>query len=154
MSVRQAPIANPRPLAGAIGLVCFALAAVAIGHQSHARAQPPASSVVATRSLVFKDRSDGAVLVYDSGPTSASEERLAAVIQGQSGFLRGVLRGFARGRKAIGIGDDPPFRLTAWADGQVTLYDPSTGRSAELEAFGPDNERVFTNFLPQRPQDP
>jgi putative photosynthetic complex assembly protein len=88
------------------------------------------------------------VVVYDAGATPAPGAAAPiAVATGQNGFLRGVLRGFARTRRADGIGAEAPFRLTAWADGRLTLSDPSTGRRADLEAFGPTNEAVFAKFL-------
>ena len=38
--------------------------------------------------------------------------------------------------------------LTRWADGRLTLNDPSTGHVVALEAFGPDNARAFARLLP------
>ena len=65
------------------------------------------------------------------------------VMTGQNGFLRGTLRGFARTRRMDGVGSLPPLRLTGYADGRLTLFDPSTHRTVELEAFGSQNEAVF-----------
>jgi putative photosynthetic complex assembly protein len=42
---------------------------------------------------------------------------------------------------------DPPFVLSSHADGRLTLADPATGRSVNLEAFGPDNAGAFARLL-------
>ena len=63
------------------------------------------------------------------------------VAPGTNGFLRGVLRGLARERKLERSAIEPPFRLTRWADGRLSLEDPATGRRIDdLEAFGPTND--------------
>jgi putative photosynthetic complex assembly protein len=139
----------PRPpLIAAGGLVCFALLAATVGRISGAGNQQPVSTPIAERDLRFEDRADGAVLVYDAhaNPSDQGATPIEVAV-GQNGFLRGTLRGFARTRHADGIGAAAPFHLTAWADGRLTLTDPSTGRHADLEAFGIDNVRVFANFL-------
>jgi putative photosynthetic complex assembly protein len=105
-----------------------------------ARPQPGETGIVVQRSLNFLDRADGAVVVEEDGAT-------VDVVQGQAGFLRGTLRGFARTRREKGIGSAPSMTLTAYADGRLVLYDPATGRQVDLEAFGADNEAVFARFL-------
>lgn len=137
------PAAFPRaPLFGAAALVVFALGCAVAGRMSGATTVPQGAAAVAERTLRFADRADGAVLVY-APPESAPIE----VITGQSGFLRGTLRGLARERRRDGIGAGAPFHLTAWSDGRLTLADPSTGRDIELESFGPTNEAVFARLL-------
>lgn len=138
--------AGPHAVGGVVALMLFSLIATALGH----RPQPStidAASTGARRLLVFKDRADGAVLVFDADPRPP---RLIDVVLGQSGFLRGVLRGFASARRALGIGSEPPLRLLRLPDGKVRLNDPSTGRSAILDAFGPDNAAAFIRYLPAR----
>ena len=145
---RSAPSFPRPPLLGAAALVCLALTAAAVGRLSGMGATQPISTVLAERSLRFEDRSDGAVVVYDAhrDPTDRNAKPIE-VATGQNGFLRGTLRGFARTRKQEGIGESAPFLLTAWADGRLTLVDPSTGRHADLEAFGPTNVAVFADLL-------
>ncbi len=105
--------------------------------------QPPVSSVVDSQSLRFEDRADGAVLVYD-----ATDNRLTYTIEpGTNGFVRGVLRGLVRERRADHIGPTPPFTLTRWADGRLSLDDPSTGRHVDLEVFGTTNAGDFATIL-------
>ncbi len=109
----------------------------------------PDQNPISSRLLRFEDRADGAVLVYDAAahPTDADASPLA-VETGENGFLRGVLRGFARTRHLDQVAAAAPFELTAWADGRMTLVDPATGRHADLEAFGPANVPVFSRLLP------
>lgn len=106
-------------------------------------AKPPASSIIASRDLRFADRPDGGVLIY-----AEPEGRLVDTLQpGTNGFVRGVLRGLVRERRADHVGPTPPFRLTRWADGRLSLDDPSTGRHVDLEVFGPTNAGAFADIL-------
>jgi len=63
------------------------------------------------------------------------------------GFIRGVMRGLARERRMHGIGSVPPFELTLWQDGSLSLHDTATGRDVELGGFGNDNRVVFMELL-------
>lgn len=100
---------------------------------------------VESRNLRFVDRADGAVLIQDVDQRSTA----SVIAPGQqTGFIRGVMRGLARERKMSGIGDGPPFRLTLWRDGQLTLTDSATGRSIEMTAFGSTNRAAFAALLP------
>jgi putative photosynthetic complex assembly protein len=113
--------------------------------------RPPPSRVIESRELRFTDRVDGAVLVYDP-----ADGRLAYTVEpGTNGFVRGVLRGLARDRRADHVGSEPPFRLTRWADGRLSLDDDSTGRHIDLEVFGPANAGAFAQILTasDRPKD-
>ncbi|NBT78838.1 MAG: hypothetical protein EBT04_10375, partial [Betaproteobacteria bacterium] len=40
------------------------------------------------------------------------------------------------------------FRLAGHADGRLTLTDPVTGRRLDLVAFGTDNAKSFSRWLP------
>lgn len=139
----------------AVALMLFALAvtiAVRIA------GIPPAASPVLmraqagiapiqSRSLRFTDRADGAVVIQDVVLGSTA----AVVAPGEkTGFIRGVMRGLARERRMHGIGDGPPFTLTLWQDGQLSLTDSATGRSIELTAFGTANRASFAALLPPK----
>jgi putative photosynthetic complex assembly protein len=102
---------------------------------------------VETRELRFADRADGGIDV-----TEASTNQLVFVVAaGTNGFLRSVLRGFARERKSKAVGIEPPFRLTRWDNGRLSLEDPSTGRrSDDLAAFGQTNAAAFAQLLDVR----
>ncbi|TKD50941.1 photosynthetic complex assembly protein PuhC [Sphingomonas baiyangensis] len=101
------------------------------------RAQP-----LAQRTLVFADLPDGGVRIADA---DGAVTILPA--GGQSGFIRGVMRGLARDRRMRGLGADAPFALTAWDDGSLSLADSATGRIVELNGFGPDNRAAFAALL-------
>jgi putative photosynthetic complex assembly protein len=131
-------------LFGAGTLVLGSLLMVAVARiTGYGPAQPPVSSVVERSDLRFEDRTDGAVLIY-----TVTDNRLVDTLQpGTNGFVRGVLRGLVRERRADHIGPTPPFRLTRWADGRLSLDDPSTGRHVDLEVFGPTNAGAFADIL-------
>jgi putative photosynthetic complex assembly protein len=129
---------------GAGFMVVLALVLVAVARLTgYTPAQPPVSTVVDSFALRFEDRADGAVLVYDT----ADNELTYTIEPGTNGFVRGVLRGLVRERRADHIGPTPPFRLTRWADGRLSLDDPSTGRHVDLEVFGPTNAGDFATIL-------
>lgn len=101
-------------------------------------------TALATRDLRFTDRADGAVVITDAGTGAVN----SIIVPGQkTGFIRGVMRGLARERHMHGIGAEPPFRLTAWADGELSLVDLATGRSLELTSYGPTNRASFAALL-------
>jgi putative photosynthetic complex assembly protein len=129
-------------LLGAAGMIALALVAAVIGRVEGPLPDAAPSVAAAERDLRFEDRADGAIVV-----SNAVDGRVVEVVTGQSGFLRGTLRGLARARKLAGVGEQAPFHLTAWADGRVTLDDPSTDRHIDLEAFGPTNTAVFARLL-------
>lgn len=105
---------------------------------------------VATRLLRFTDRADGAVIIEDTGTGGTA---LLLEPGTNSGFIRGVMRGLARERRMQGIDSTPPFNLTLWKDGELSLTDTVTGRSIELNAFGTTNRATFLDLL-TRPETP
>ncbi len=141
----------------ATGLVVFALAATSVVRIAHI--QPSASPALLrsedriapaqTRDLRFRDQADGSVLIEDVGTGGT-----ASVIEAgsNSGFIRGVMRGLARERRMNHIGQMPPFRLTLWRDGELSLTDSATGRTIELGAFGATNRAAFAALLPVAPR--
>jgi len=131
-------------LIGAGTLVLASLLLVGVARLTgYGPAKPPVSAVVESYDLRFEDRADGAVLIY-----ADRDNRLVDTLQpGTNGFVRGVLRGLVRERRADRIGSTPPFRLTRWADGRLSLDDPSTRRHVDLEVFGPTNAGAFADIL-------
>jgi putative photosynthetic complex assembly protein len=105
----------------------------------------PSSTPAQQISIRFEDRSDGAVAIYRAD--AATTEPIGVLDPGTNGFVRGVVRGLVRERRANGIGSAPSFELTRWRDGRLSLVDPATGRSIELDAFGPTNAGVFAGLL-------
>ena len=139
-------------IVGAMTLFAFGATALARLTGTPAAASPVALRAVnqvapvATRTLRFTDRADGAVVILDV----ATNGTAAVINPGEkTGFIRGVMRGLARDRRSRGIGDAPPFTLTLWKDGELSLTDTATGRSIELSAFGATNRAAFAALLPE-----
>lgn len=140
------PAVFPRlALLGVFGVIALAVAGAAVGASHHRGTPEPSGAAVAALDLAFEDRDDGAVVARAAGG------RPIAVFEGENGFLRGTLRGFARARRLDHLGPAAPFRLARWPDGRLTLDDPANGRHVELLAFGPDNARVFARLLEDAP---
>lgn len=103
-----------------------------------------AVAVVSTRDFVFADRADGALVATD-----ATTGQVALVLEpgSNSGFIRGVMRGMMRERQLHQVSRHGPVTITQWADGALTLKDPSTGRILELGSFGNTNRAAFAQLL-------
>ena len=132
-------------LLGIVGLIIATLLLVAVARTSglaKTSIQPDsvaAATVTTEVALHFADRSDGAVTIH-----TARDEQLVMVLPpGTNGFVRGVMRGLARDRRMRGIDAAPPFMLTRWSDGRLTLRDSATGRQIDLGAFGSTNTAAF-----------
>lgn len=100
--------------------------------------------VVATRVFRFADRPDGALIASDA---RTGEVALVLEPGSNSGFIRGVMRGLMRERSLHDATRDGPVTITQWADGALTLKDPSTGRIIELGSFGNTNREAFAQLL-------
>jgi putative photosynthetic complex assembly protein len=144
------PDENRFPKAALMGAALLAM--VSLGSVLAARMglvggpERPAATVAATpetsRDLRFFDREDGAVVVQ---PVNGGDPIVVA--PGTGGFVRGVVRGLARDRKARGIGAEPAFSLTEWSNGKLTLEDTATGQRLDLNGFGPTNRAAFAAML-------
>jgi len=100
------------------------------------------ASVIAKKTLFFRDLPDGSV-----GVVSASSGKMIAQVEGQAGFVRGILRALARERRIQQITSDDAFELMSRSDGRLTLVDLATGNRIDLESFGRDNAAQFAAFL-------
>lgn len=136
----------PTPALLGIGLlVGFTLLVVIGGKELDiGTVKNPEAAVAVVRELRFEDREDGALLVFET-----PENALVYLIEpgSNSGFVRGVLRGFARERHRSGVGIEPPFLLSALVDGRMFLEDPETGRRVPLDGFGRTNAEAFARIL-------
>ncbi|EWY39532.1 phosphonoacetaldehyde methylase [Skermanella stibiiresistens SB22] len=138
------PVFPRGALLGAAALLLFTVSSAAVARLSGlGTVQMPEAVSVESRQLRFADRADGAIEVTDARTGGTA----AVVDPGTNGFVRGALRGLARERKRQGVGIEPPFVLTRWADGRLSLTDPATGRVINLEAFGPTNAEAFARLL-------
>jgi putative photosynthetic complex assembly protein len=130
------------PIVLIAGLLLLAFGLVAQVRMSGVEIREPDAPAQIIRELQFEDRPDGSVAVID-----AKSKKEIAAITGEAGFARGTLRGFARDRRARGLGSEQPFQLIGRADGRLTMLDPATGRIVDLESFGPTNAAVFAALL-------
>lgn len=139
---------NPFPQAAvlAVGaIIVLALVVAVIGRigGSGPEPVPGTTEALASRELRFEDLGGGRAVIRD-----AVDGAVVAELQpGTENFIRGVMRGIARERRANGIGTEPPVVLTMDAEGNVALGDPSTGRTIYLNAFGPTNRDSFARLL-------
>jgi putative photosynthetic complex assembly protein len=133
----------PKPLALiAVGGLAALILFVADYVDSGKLTREADAQAVITKQLRFEDRSDGSIAVV-----SASDGRLVKVIEGEAGFVRGILRAMARERRIKEVNQTIPFELIARADGRLTLVDPATGNRIDLESFGKDNVIEFAVLL-------
>jgi putative photosynthetic complex assembly protein len=141
-------------LIAAIGLIFIALALTTASRVSQllhpASLDAPTAAPVRSIELVFLDEPDGSVQVRRS-----DDRGLVQVIKPTTGgFVRGVMRGFARDRMVRGVGSTPPFLLALSKTGQLSLTDLATGRVTVLEAFGSTNRAAFASMLPAQEERP
>jgi putative photosynthetic complex assembly protein len=101
-------------------------------------------AVIAARDFRFADRPDGALIATDA---RTGEVALVLEPGSNSGFIRGVMRGMMRERTLHRQALGGPVTVTQWADGALTLKDPSTGRIIELGSFGATNRAAFAQLL-------
>lgn len=121
----------------------FAIAASVFGIGKFDSA--PFSAVESTW-LRFVDAEDGAILVYDA--QGAADKVMIRIAPNTNQFLRGAMRSMARKRRLANVTPDQPFVLTKWADGRITLDDPSTKGQISIESFGPTQVESFMALLP------
>lgn len=136
------------PLLGALAVVAVAGGAAVAGRvfgvgATEERVETARATALDRRVLRFADAADGAVLVYDA-PTNVLAVRLPP---GGDGFLRGTLRAMARERMLAHVGQGPPFVLTRWSDGRLTLDDSTTRMHVAVTSFGPTQVASFEQLL-------
>lgn len=130
-------------VAGA-GLVCLTIVSAWVAHTTGKGEQKlTISRAVETVPLRFEDRPNGSVAISD-----ARTGRMVSVVEpGSGGFVRSTMRGLVRERKRNDIDAGPPFRLTRWSDGTLSLDDDTTGRHIALDAFGATNAKAFASMV-------
>jgi len=128
-------------LAGGV-LIAGTLALVG-PQQNPALISRPNERPLRERLVRFEDGPDGSVVIRDAGNLAV----LARFPMAEGGFVRGTLRALARERRQEEQGQEMPFRVSAWPDGQLTLDDVATGRRVDLTAFGATNAGIFARLL-------
>jgi putative photosynthetic complex assembly protein len=128
-------------LAGGV-MIAGALALVG-PRQNRALVTRPNDVPVRQRLVRFEDAPDGSIIIRDAQDRAV----LARFPVAEGGFVRGTLRALARERRQEEQGQELPFRIAAWPDGQLTLDDVATGRRVDLTAFGSTNSGIFARLL-------
>jgi putative photosynthetic complex assembly protein len=140
----QEPVVPKGGVLAAAALVLFALATVTtVRLTGMGEVHMTLPAAVQSRDLQFADGNHGTVLVYDA----RDHQLVDTLAPGTNGFIRVVMRGLARERRLGDIGAQPPFRLTRYAGGQITLTDTSTGKQIDLGAFGSTNTEAFARLM-------
>ncbi len=135
----------PRGLViGGAALMVASLLLAALGRESlaHTQQAEAAAPALVTRMLSFADADNGDVVATDADGLVVARFNAA-----EHGFARGVLRGLFRARKLDRLPREAPFELSISAKERLTLKDPLTGRSIDLQAFGDDNAATFAPLL-------
>lgn len=140
------------PLRAAASLAVLTVVAVAFVRFTGIGVEPAVHSATRVeRDLRFVEHRSGGVDT-SAGGIDVIDARTGGKIDelrpGADGFIRATLRGLARERLRRGLGPEVPFRLALHVDGRLTLEDPATERTIELEAFGPTNFGAFARLLP------
>jgi putative photosynthetic complex assembly protein len=127
-----------------VGGAIIAGTLVLVGPQQNpALISRPNETPLRERLVRFEDGPDGSVVIRDAGNRAV----LARFPMAEGGFVRGTLRALARERRQEEQGQEMPFRVSAWPDGQLTLDDVATGRRVDLTAFGATNAGIFARLL-------
>jgi putative photosynthetic complex assembly protein len=131
-------------LLGAGVLVAFALGVTLFGRTSGVGAlHMPSATPYQVLHLKFFDGDDGSVAIHDA----ADGALIFTLAPGTNGFARSAVRGFAHERRRDGVDAAPPFTLTRWSDGTLSLQDEATGRRIDLDAFGPTQAETFARLF-------
>lgn len=138
----ETPVIPRSALIGAGLMVLLTIGGAAYARLSgNTATSVPDVAAVAVHELSFDDRDDGAILAYEG-------DILVAVLpSGEGGFVRGALRALARQRRLGDQGSAAPFRIIEWADGRVSIEDPTTAETVQVNAFGQDNVAAFVRLL-------
>jgi len=103
---------------------------------------PPAASVVREANFILEGLSAQAVIVKDV-------QGNVLLDMPHGGFVTVIQSGMARARLVAQTEGNPPMRVVEYSNGRLVAEDPATGWSAELYAFGGDNEESFRRLLEQ-----
>ena len=133
----------PRKLV--IAVVALALSSLALVSASvlNGRApagQPKPAEILASRTVIME--SDGTALLV-------TEPDGTIVVDNDNGaFVSVVIDGLKRARKVSRVTGNPPVTVTRFANGRLSLDDPASGWSVELNSFGTGNAAYWNWILP------
>lgn len=127
-----------------LGLVLTVLALVTYARLTDAPlvATPADSEIVMERQVFLSGDMSGAVTILD-----ANGALIANLSPEEGGFIAGVSRVLDRERGKQGVSLTGPVSIIARKNGRISVFDPSTGWSADLMGFGRSNSLAFTKLL-------
>ncbi|MEM8651596.1 MAG: photosynthetic complex assembly protein PuhC [Pseudomonadota bacterium] len=132
------------PLWGAFGVALLSLLLVTVFVVSGAKPVRVADSpVVAERSLIFRDGTNGAVVVRDAH----SYRELVSFNKGEGAFVRISMRGMTRQRILKQLDVASPYNLVKTERGNLFIVDPLSLNKIRVDAFGPIAIKSFNQFL-------
>lgn len=105
-------------------------------------ATPEDAPIIVRKSVTLTGQMSGAAQVYD-----AKGQLIADLSPEKGGFISGVSRVLDRERQKHGQALDGPVDIIWRENGRISLFDPSTGWTADLMGFGADNARAFANLV-------
>lgn len=128
-----------------IGALSFVLGAILLASfvSVNSEAELERGDAVASRQINFHDEPGGWISVRDA----SDDEEILRLEPSRDNFMRGVMRSMARERRAKGVTNEPPFEVTAWGSGHLSVTDTATGRRVEISAFGADNVDSFARLV-------
>lgn len=103
---------------------------------------PAAATVVREAHFILEGLSAQAVVVKD-------DQGRVLLDLPHGGFVTVIQSGMARARLVAQTTGNPPMKVVEYSNGRLVAEDPATGWSAELYAFGADNEQSFRRLLDQ-----
>ncbi|MGX9355053.1 photosynthetic complex assembly protein PuhC [Roseobacteraceae bacterium S113] len=128
----------------ALILVILAMVTTATLTDRPLEATPPAGEILAQREVLLWGNTAGEARVHT---TDGAE--LAFWAAGDGGFVSTIDRVVRFERDRHGVAQDTPVVIRLRDGPRLSIFDPSTGKETELEAFGKDNIAQFTGLLTQ-----
>ncbi|MHA7901250.1 MAG: photosynthetic complex assembly protein PuhC [Henriciella sp.] len=149
MTAHSHDIQIPKPLLFGLGLLVTSVTGfVGISSLTGIGVADLSNEIAQERIQVrFLDEANGGVGAYDP----QTEEAIHVFGPGEGGFVRTALRSLSMDRQQKGVGPTPPFELQLSATNNVVLFDPTTGKSITLTAFGDANQNDFAQLFNAHP---
>lgn len=145
MTVRREekiPVALLRGILVLLGLVLILVFYASLTDRP-LEAQPPDGAIVSERIIHLQGAVSGAARVLD-----VNGDEIMRFATGEGGFVSTIDRVIRRERLRHGLPNDGVLHVRLREGERLSIFDPSTGREIELEAFGRDNVAKFAAIVP------